>query len=215
MANDPAKRPCCTAQTAKGTTCKNARLPGKMTCRQHTPNAGARVKLTDALIVETRRLAAKGLTIKDIAIGLGITQSTVYAWQRVGERDAADDHGDTLHAKFSDALSRGRAQAREKMVAVLMDAAVGYEQRTEKFDVKTGEIREVTEVVAKDWRAAAWYLERTDPENWRRRDADDPKTGQSVGEPADIVPEAERRDEILDVLRLSGALEAAQPQPPA
>lgn len=209
-------RPTCTGLTRKGDPCKLPRLPGSMFCRQHTPNAGARVKLTDELIVQARGHFAKGLTVKDTAALLNVSEGQVYAWQRQGEKDAADDRGDTLAAKFSEAITRGRAEAREKMVAVLMDAAIGYTQEVEKFDTKTGEVKTVTEVVAKDWRAAAFFLERTDRDNWGRHVEDGKGAAGAAGEPVDIVPEADRRNEILAVLEAAGAIEAAKrTQPPA
>ena len=82
---------------------------------------------------------AAGSSVRAACEAAGIGTTTFYRWCSEGEGDSAPEH----FRAFRDGATRARAQARVVYAAIIRRAA------------NDG-----------DWRAAAWYLERSEPEEW-------------------------------------------------
>lgn len=90
------------------------------------------------------RMLERGAYLTHAAAAVGVDRRTLYRWLEVGSSDLADGR-DTQEASFAEAVGRARARGRVAMCQVIDDAA------------------------KRDWRAAAWMLERTDPELFGER----------------------------------------------
>ena len=99
-------------------------------------------KLTPEVIEQVRQLLSEGLNQRTVAGLVGVNPGTLCDWRRQGE----DGRGG-LYADFLAALEVGRAQAIARNVGIVQRAA------------DSG-----------IWQAAAWWLERTDPENYAKKD---------------------------------------------
>jgi Winged helix-turn helix len=137
------KRPrYCTEITAKGTRCtRRAKLDGK--CRQHSELAGGG-RQPDA--IETKaaaRLAdflGDGVTLETACAACGIARRTVYNWlERAQEVGAPAEY-----VEFAELIELARASGEARNVRLIADAA------------------------EKDWKAAAWLLERNAPERYAK-----------------------------------------------
>lgn len=85
-------------------------------------------------------LAVEGGTYLSMAAEYaGVSRSTLHLWMVRGEA------GEKSFSEFSDALKKARANAQVRSIALIRQAA------------NNG-----------TWQAAAWYLERSDPEHWGR-----------------------------------------------
>ena len=109
---------------------RSATRPRKSTTPPNIGRPSLNTPETRAAILEALAL---GNTVKDSCLGAGVGYSTVREWA-------------TADLEFADALEKAQAQARQKMVAIIMKSAPG------------------------SWAAAMTYLERRDPEHWGRRD---------------------------------------------
>lgn len=85
---------------------------------------------------------AAGASIRSACGAAGIGTTTFYRWLSQAEGADAPEH----FRAFRDASTRARSQARVAYAAVIRRAA------------NEG-----------DWRAAAWFLERSEPEEWAQR----------------------------------------------
>lgn len=93
--------------------------------------------------VQTVLLGAieRGLPLRDSALLAGISYDTLNRWRNSGE---AEDAAPEFY-NFCNALKRAQAVAVDTLVSQIQSAA------------------------RKDWKAAAWLLERRHPENWGRQ----------------------------------------------
>lgn len=104
----------------------------------------------------------------------GIGERTLYQWVDKGkawferhewdeDADVPADHEDpqARYAAFAQALYRARAQAEVRAVATIVEAG------SDRYRTDQDGRRELVE--AGDWRAAAWYLERSRPDRWAKR----------------------------------------------
>lgn len=87
----------------------------------------------------------KGVGIDRAAQICGVTTEACRQWRRRGERDIAEGKR-TKYATFAKAVNAERARAASLMERSILSAAT------------------------KDWRAGAWYLERTLPGEYGRQD---------------------------------------------
>lgn len=78
------------------------------------------------------------------AAGIGV--STLYRWLEQGEADIEHDKA-TPHRELREALEKAEADAEQTALKIIRAAA------------------------PKNWQAAAWMLERKNPDRWGRRDA--------------------------------------------
>jgi Homeodomain-like domain len=137
-------------------------MAAKATSKSRDRRAGRRDSLAQG--VEQQLLAAlrTGATIGEAAAAAGISRSTVHRWVARGEGQ------DGRFQNFAEAVAQARAEA------------------------KVGAIAAVRRAMPEDWRAAAFYLERTDPEQWGRRTAHE-LTGAD-GKPIALRGEDGQRD---------------------
>ncbi|MGI6483913.1 MAG: hypothetical protein ACOX08_11700 [Methanobacterium sp.] len=101
----------------------------------------AKLKLTPELEEEILNLIRAGNYAKDACLAVGIDESTYYRWLRTGEKAKSGK----LY-QFYQSIQKARAFARAHKLEKVNDA------------IDDG-----------NWQAAAWWLERTDPEHWGRR----------------------------------------------
>jgi hypothetical protein len=116
------------------------------TCKQAIPSKkrpGRPPKLTRQLIAEFEAHLQNGNFPEDVAQAVGIAPSTYYRWKSEGEHPDAKGR----LKEFSEAIVRARARARLNYVTLL--AASAQE---------------------KDVQAIKFYLERTEPDKWGRKD---------------------------------------------
>lgn len=97
-------------------------------------------KLTREIHDQIVELIEAGNFASVAARACGVSSSTFHRWMQRGEQQKKGPY-----RLFWDACTRARARAQSKYVEVLREAAKS------------------------DWRAAAFFLERTDPEHWGSR----------------------------------------------
>lgn len=129
-----------------------------------------RSKLTPETIRTLEQLLSDGNTDKDACAAAGIHPATFYDWLKQGEQATRGKY-----SEFSDAVTRARATARQRAVAAIRHALVGFERKetyTERIE-RDGKVFEKTSIKtiqeAPDWRAAVEYLKRRDPEHWSEK----------------------------------------------
>jgi transposase len=123
----------------------------------------------------------------------GVSTSAFFDWVQRGQietarREAGEDpiESETIYAEFSDAVRTAKAQARVRNVALIQRAA----QDT--------------------WQAAAWFLERTSPQEWgrfNRTEISGPNGGAVQVESASPV---ELEDKIRAILAQRGTADTAE-----
>lgn len=156
-----------------------------------------------------------GMDLQVAADSAGISRSTLHTWRLTGARHRAEAaQGKRLTpaqerlADFLDALERAEAEAEANRLAIVQRAATGGAQVvkvTEKVDAQ-GQLLErttVTETLAPQWTAAAWWLER------RRGYVKRVEVTGAEGQP--LVPQGEQARGLADSLRtyLEGAAAGA------
>lgn len=99
-----------------------------------------------------------GAHLSDVAKYAGVGERTLFRWLERGKKYKEANEGgvepeeaDAKYFKFSERVNETIGAVRLRMTGRILQAADG------------GEGREP------DWKAAAWYLERSNPENWGRR----------------------------------------------
>lgn len=113
-------------------------------------------------------LARRGCTAAEIAEAFGITDRTLYRWQKA-------------HPELCQALKASRSQADEAIVDSLYARAIGKAKRTtkKKRDVLDSDGRKVTltevieETLPPDTTAMIYWLKNRQPELWRDRPRQD------------------------------------------
>lgn len=99
----------------------------------------------------------------------GISDTTGFEWMARGKADGEDS--DSMHAQFVREVDSARAFAEEEALQAVRDAMKPWKERSIKEIV--GDEGSATETTTADvkgsWQAAAWYLERTRPERYGKR----------------------------------------------
>jgi len=116
---------------------------------------GRPTKLTRKLIAEMATVLAAGNTMDKSADYCGIDGATAFRWQARGRAEQArlakskrakPKASERPYCDFSDAVKKARAKAQVRAVAIINLAA------------------------PTNWTAAAWFLERSDPDHWGRKE---------------------------------------------
>lgn len=132
---------------------------------------GGRLTLLEVLyerqpevIAELIAKLREGNYLETAAAWAGVSLGAVRDWLRCGNADLQEGRTDTPVARFARDADRARAEATARHVAVVVRTAQGEPAHVDE------ETRQFIPAVRGDWSAAAWWLERTDPERWGRRD---------------------------------------------
>ena len=96
----------------------------------------------------------------------GVAESTYFRWKELGEDHLEERAGRKVVVKakspyreFREAVEKAKAQAQMLHLENIRASAFATEQKDGK-----------THIVPKNWTASAWYLERTAPHMFGRRD---------------------------------------------
>ena len=122
-------------------------------------------KSTQAQIVE---ILEAGNYQKTAYESLGIPEATYYSWLKEGEK--AESKGKYLTKKqkvyleFSESIKKAVQKARQKNLKCIQDATIGGAilSETEYYDKEGNVTSKKTVYSAPNWYPAAWFLERTD-----------------------------------------------------
>jgi hypothetical protein len=125
--------------------------------RFQLPRMKIKESLLDLDLIQTyANYLAKGALFADVTAYLGIDRKTAHGWRKKGQEVAKylntykkteDDYStnDLLFYRFYMITEQAKAQCKTNLSMTLVDAAND------------------------DWKAAAHYLERTDPDNWGKK----------------------------------------------
>lgn len=121
-----------------------------------------------------------------------------------GDREKVSEQ-ERLFVEFFDALTRERAQVELRNVEVIQRAGAGYPvtKTTRRVDAESKVVEETTTSHAFDWRAAAWFLERSFPAHWGQRQQVEHSGGSGRG--IMVVPTPVTAEEWSGVAAAHGA----------
>ena len=133
--------PLCSATTAKGEPCRKHAMQGAELCAFHLGRAGRKTALEPDVIDRLEQMLKAGNYIEIACRAVGVPTRT-----------------------FADWMSRGRSAA---------PGDEPYRELAERVEqaLAEGEVRNVAQIAAAardNWQAAAWLLERGNPERWGR-----------------------------------------------
>jgi hypothetical protein len=133
-------------------------------------------KLTPAIQTAICNAVAAGVPLSRASILAGVDPATVNEWIRRGEGVNRRRPASPRFVSFARAVEKAKAQDEARRVARINQAgqggAVTHRKTVETVD-KAGQVtRRIIEEhkAPPDWRADAFHLERTRPEEWGRRD---------------------------------------------
>lgn len=129
--------------------------------------------LTPEIMERVLAFVRSGMVYYETAMAAsGVDRATFRRWLQDGARDR-DAGVDSLEAKFTRDLEQAKAEAEVRRLARVDRAAVDREVETVKIEVQADGTERTVEKMRKqergDWRAAAWALERTDPQRYAQR----------------------------------------------
>lgn len=108
---------------------------------------------------------------REAANAIGISERVVQRWIARGQEwIEAEEEGETIpereqrYVRFCREYERAKAEARQSMLTVVRRAAMGSPARLDQHGNVIEKEREP------QWTAAAWYLERTMPEHYGRKE---------------------------------------------
>jgi hypothetical protein len=135
---------------------------------------GAKDKRSDKEVVGAITKALKaGCTKKDACDLASISEQTFYRWIREGE---TAEEGSVAY-QFCESIKKAIAEARARNITIIQKHAV------------------------KNWTAAAWWLERSDPEHWGKRDKLEMTGADGGALEMKVISEKEiSNDEITDIM---------------
>ena len=121
---------------------------------------GVPTKLTPKKAEKACEMAKKGATHPEVAEVLGVSEKTIYNWQRNNE-------------DFLLAYREARAHANEAVEAALFKKATGYKKKIEKSawsKERDDFVKDITEVeVEPDVNAIKFFLTNRDPDRWKEK----------------------------------------------
>lgn len=155
----------CTATTAKGEPCKARPLEGMDLCAAHAGRkVGRPSDLGPDVTARIVQIIKAGGFQESAAAAAGISRRTFYSWLARGDSDAPEDEP---YREFREAVEQAKAEAEARHVVLISQAA------------------------AKDWKAAAWLLERHNPEAFAK-----PSQRNDDAKPAASTPHADPLDAL-------------------
>jgi len=132
---------------------KKTKNPRRKTVKKPPKKTGRKSKLTKALILKLATHIKDGMPYKYAAELSGISEATFFNYLSAAEKACADitdesilSEEDGLFFEFLECIKKAEAEAIEKKMKLMHRHA------------------------SKKWQAAAWFLERRDPENFGRKD---------------------------------------------
>ena len=139
--------------TRKGETPKRAAAKGQL---------GRPSKWKPEYMEQGRKLCLLGLTDAEMADLWGVSERTINEWKK-------------SVPGFSQSIARGKVLADADMAERLYERGMGYSHAETVINCYQGVIlkTKVTRHYPPDTQAAVTWLERRDPERWRKRDADE------------------------------------------
>jgi len=129
---------------------------------------GRPTKLTPQLATKIHNVIAIGLTLEEASLVCGVAESTLYRWQQRGAEARSG-----LYYDFRELVKRARSESQANALASIERAMRGERAtRTIVRRYKDGSTETRTEdyyILTPQWTAAAWRLERSNPERWGRQ----------------------------------------------
>ena len=130
---------------------------------------GRQTKLTPELTEELAGYIAKGLSNKDACERVHISEDTFYRWLNRGEKATKD----TDLCVFYESIQKARIDFKRTHLENIERAAIEQSEKVVEIIRQTPSgdryIERKTETVSGQWQASAWLLERTDPDQFGRR----------------------------------------------
>lgn len=156
----------CSATTHKGKPCSNHVVHGETLCASHLGRAhGPEPMLDDELTAKVAAMLSAGNYLDVACSAAGISKGAYRKWMLMGR---SPKH--PLHQRFRERVEQAQAVGEARNVTIIAEAA-----RT-------------------NWQAAAWLLERTNPERWARvsqREKAAPAPAPTMPEPDDPFAEVD------------------------
>lgn len=114
------------------------------------------------------RLLVIGLTLEEAALVCGVHKATLCRWKERGEEATKGIHHD-----FCELVKRARAEAQGNWLEAIEKVAKGEKATRIRRRYSKGQLVEEVEeeyyLITPQWTAAAWKLERYNPERWGRQ----------------------------------------------
>lgn len=121
-------------------------------------NGGRKTKLTPEMQTRICDALRAGNFRDTAAITSGICEKTLYTWINKGEESP-----NSIYGKFLQELKVAEQEAEARALAQIQKAANGFEVKKKKITEYANGDMQITEekTMEFDWKAAAWYLQRT------------------------------------------------------
>jgi hypothetical protein len=139
-------QPRCEATKVNGERCAGHATVGSTLCSVHlglAPGRGAPTTLTPEIQAKLVQLLGAGNYVDVACAASGVPRPTFYGWMKRGALDGEAPE-DERYREFRAAIERARAEGEAMLVTIIAKAA------------------------RSSWQAAAWILERHQPERWER-----------------------------------------------
>lgn len=112
-----------------------------------------------------------GMPISRAGLAMGIEETTVNEWMQRGEGRHPRRPSTPEYAAFASEVRKAEADNEAEKLAVITKAGQGgivLSKRTITF--RDGRVVEEETLSKPEWQAAAWYLERTKPDTYAKRE---------------------------------------------
>ena len=164
---------------------------------------GRPTKLTPALQTAIVQAVSLGVPVATAGNYAGVSKACLLEWLQRGQGTHPTRPPTRAYADFVDAIEKARAQDEVRRVARLEKAALGGEITYEKTTTyPDGRVLREVRLSEAQWTADAWFLERSYPDRWGRKERVDMRL---VIESAAAKVAAElglSKEEILEEARL-------------
>lgn len=147
-------------------TKKKPRQPRRPTKTGDRP--GQHTTLDEKKQAQLEKLLSEGQFVETACEIVGVSKAAFYRWMEAGEREDAP----APYRDFRNAIEKARAKAEAEAVRTVRGAQVPWIQTTtvEGTDKEGNPIsRTETKTMPGEWQAAAWWLERTFPSRYGKR----------------------------------------------